>query len=193
MMNMPLFPLNTLVCPGGKLPLRIFEPRYLDMLKACLKEESGFVIVMLKQGGEADGYASRFYQVGTIVTIVDFDQCDDGILEITVEGQSRVHIPSFQCQADGLWCGDVDITMEESFVALPSEYLELKSVLQALVQHPVVKELNMDIDYGDGRQVGWRLTELLPLENAQKQCLFEMNDPIHRLEKISDQLDLMGS
>lgn len=192
-MQLPLFPLNTLVCPRGKLPLRVFEPRYLDMIKACLKQHQGFVVVMLQQGEETGGADCLFYKVGTLVEIVDFDLCDQGMLEITVMGQQRVNIVSPTCQADGLWLGEIEASCEEHFFPLPAEYLELKSVLQALVQHPVVKELNMDIDYSDGRQVGWRLTELLPLENAQKQQLFEMTDPLHRLETISDQLDQMTS
>lgn len=196
-MKTPLFPLNALVCPGGRLPLRIFEPRYLDMVRDCLRNETGFVVVMLKDGGkEVEGSSARedhdpIYAVGTKVRIIDFDQGSDGILGIVVEGQERVNILSAGKQDNGLWMGEVETADPESFVSLPDEFSELKSVLQALVQHPVVKELNIDIDYADCRQIGWRLTELLPLDNSQKQYLYELEDPVFRLERISDQLDVM--
>lgn len=209
-MTTPLFPLNALVCPGGRLPLRIFEPRYLDMVKSCLRENKGFVVVMLKEPGpevevletqaeasqakasESDSSSNnRIYTVGTLVKIVDFDQGKDGILNIVTQGETRVDIKSAGKQSNGLWVGEVEPVEPESFVSLPDEFNELKSVLEALVQHPMVKDLNLDIDYQDGRQVGWRLTELLPFDNSQKQYLYELEDPIFRLEKISDQLDVM--
>lgn len=198
-MKTPLFPLNTLVCPGGKLPLRVFEPRYLDMVKHCLKQDTGFVVVMLKvdeEGAgsdEGDGASNQIYRVGTMAQIIDFDQDEDGILCVVAKGVSRVRLARPERRQDGLWVGEVETLAEEAFFTLPEEFVELKSVLQALVQHPVVKELNMDIDYQDGRQIGWRLTELLPLDNSQKQYLYELEDPLYRLEKISDQLDYMIS
>ena len=203
-MKTPLFPLNALVCPGGRLPLRIFEPRYLDMVRDCLRNETGFIVVMLKEGGtEVEESAAKpssenasvdndpIYTVGTRVRIIDFDQGSDGILGIVVEGKERVNILSAGKQENGLWVGEVEAADPETFVSLPDEFNELKSVLQALVQHPVVKDLNIDIDYADCRQIGWRLTELLPLDNSQKQYLYELEDPVYRLEKISDQLDVM--
>ena len=190
-MKVPLFPLNALVCPGGRLPLRVFEPRYLDMVSACLKQQSGFVIVMLRD--EPDDVKQPFYNLGTYAKIIDFGQSDPGVINVTTEGESRVVIRQPEQQADGLWVAKVEAANGENFVRLPEQYLDLKDVLKALVQHPTVEELNMDIDYRDGRQVGWRLTELLPLENAQKQQLLEMVDPLDRLQCIADQLSLMVS
>lgn len=198
-MTIPLFPLNALVCPSGRLPLRIFEPRYLDMVRKCLREGSSFVVVMLKKGGREvlkDGESTSvpdMYHVGTCVKIVDFDQGSDGILGVVVEGTERVAIQNRAQQDDGLWLGEVSVLTPEQRVALPDEFNELSAVLKALVQHPVVRELNLEIDYQDASQVGWRLTELLPLDNAEKQSLYELDDPIHRLELISDQLDLMSA
>ena len=189
-MRVPLFPLNALVCPGGRLPLRVFEPRYLDMISRCLKEGTGFVVVMLR---EDESSAQPFYDLGTYAQIVDFGQSEPGIINVTAEGESRVFIHKPERQEDGLWTAKIEPANGENFVSLPDQYVELKEVLQALVQHPTVEELKMDIDYKDGRQVGWRLTELLPLDNAQKQQLLEMVDPISRLECISDQLSEMMS
>jgi len=193
MNDVPLFPLNALVCPRGRIPLRVFETRYLDMVSSCLQRGSGFVIVMLRDGDEVGMGTSQFYQVGTLVDIVDFGQTDQGILDITCEGLYRVNIHSARQRRDGLWVGQIERACEEDFVALPDEYEDLKAVLQALVQHPMVEGLNLEIDYQDGRQVGWRLTELLPLDNDQKQKLFEMNDTLSRLQTLSDQLSAMAS
>jgi hypothetical protein len=193
-MNVPLFPLNSIVCPGGRIPLRVFEARYLDMVSDCLKKEAGFVIVMLRDADDARKHGSRFYDVGTLVRVVDFgSELQNGVLSLTVEGQCRVHIESAAQQENGLWTGLVNQMSEEDFVSLPERYQDLKAVLKALVRHPLIEELNMEIDFQDGRQVGLRLTELLPLGNRQKQYLFELEDPIFRLEEIAEQLSTMVS
>lgn len=187
--SVPLFPLNALVCPGGRLPLRVFEQRYLSMVSQCLRDDSGFVVVLLKPIGqrEAQDAAHPFYRIGTLAHIVDFGHSQK-TLRITAEGQYRVKIVSARVREDGLWVGEVEATIEEDFVATPPRYEDLADVLKALVAHPMVEELNLAIDFADCRQVGWRLTELLPLEIAQKQNLLEMTDPVYRLQKISDQL-----
>lgn len=190
-MKVPLFPLNALVCPGGRIPLRVFETRYIDMVSHCLRNENGFVVVMLR---EEPSSTQPFYNVGTLTRIVDFGQSEErGMLNIVVEGDARVIISKPERAISGLWQAKVEPANGENFVPLPERYLDLKDVLKALVQHPTVEELKMDIDYQDGRQIGWRLTELLPLDNAQKQQLLEMVDPISRLQCISEQLSHMMS
>jgi hypothetical protein len=191
-MPVALFPLNALVCPGGRLPLRIFEPRYLDMVKRCLKEDSGFVVLLLRNGHEADGGNSPFYEVGTFTKIVDFDQDKDGALTIVAEGKCRVNVSQIARADDGLWMGEIDQLTHGDALPMPDKYEELVMVLRALVRHPAIKTLNLNIDYRDGQQVSWRLTELLPFGNARKQELFEMADPLHRLAGIAEQLDEMS-
>jgi Lon protease-like protein len=190
----PLFPLNALVCPGGRLPLRVFEQRYLEMVSTSMRSGSGFVVVMLKPKSQRDAEQGGhpFYRTGTLVNIVDFGHSEHA-LRVTAEGRVRVHIESAQRRADGLWIGQLEVADEEAFVPIPERYEDLANVLKALVQHPMVEALNLAIDFDDCRQVGWRLTELLPLENAQKQHLLEMTDPLYRLQRISDQLIRMMS
>ncbi len=190
--RVPLFPLNALIAPKGRIPLRIFEARYLDMVSSCLKNGRGFVVVLIKRGPEAGFGTPDFYRYGTLVNIVDFDKSENGVLDITVEGQQRVQIRSPERNEQGLWLGDIEAQIEEDFVPLPSEYRELSDVLKALVQHPLVQGLGLNIDFQDGREVAWRLTELLPLENGEKQTLFEMDSALHRLESLSKQLDAMA-
>lgn len=189
-MKTPLFPLNSVVLPRGRIPLQLFEPRYLDMLAQCMKTNRGFVILMLKTKREADINA-EFYDIGTYVRIIDFRQMDNGLLGITVEGEGKVVVVKSWRERDGLNVGEVEPLMEEVDTGVPDEYSELVSVLRALVQHPVVKELNMQIDYEDSRDVGWRLTELLPIDKHEKQRLVELTDPLERLAILHDIIQQM--
>jgi Lon protease-like protein len=189
-MNVPLFPLNSIVLPRGRIPLQLFEPRYIDMLTRCLKEDRGFVVVLLQEGGEA-GRTAAFYDIGTYVRIIDFQQLDNGLLGITVEGESKVSVVRSWQQDDGLNVGDVECLIEEAESEVPERFGELPSVLKALFRHPVIRDLNMDIDYGDARDVGWRLTELLPLDKQEKQKLVELQDPLERLSRLQGLLEAL--
>lgn len=179
-MKTPLFPLNSVVLPRGRVPLQLFEPRYLDMLAECMKTNRGFVILMLKSQRESD-VAAEFYDIGSYVRIVDFRQMDNGLLGITVEGEAKVVVVKSWRERNGLNMGEVEWLMEEPDVGVPEENEELVSVLRALLQHPVVKELGMEVNYADARDVGWRLTELLPIDKHEKQRLVELTDPFERL------------
>ena len=190
LMNVPLFPLNSIVLPRGRIPLQLFEPRYIDMLTRCLKEDRGFVVVLLQEGGET-GRTAAFYDIGTYVRIIDFQQLDNGLLGITVEGESKVSVVRSWQQEDGLNVGDVECLLEETEREVPARYSELPSVLKALFRHPVIRDLNMDIDYGDARDVGWRLTELLPLDKQEKQKLVELQDPLERLSRLQELLEAL--
>lgn len=189
-MNVPLFPLNSIVLPGGRIPLQLFEPRYIDMLTRCLKEDRGFVVVLLREGLETS-QAAAFYDIGTYVRIIDFQQLDNGLLGITVEGHAKVTVVKCWKQADGLNVGDVECLVDEDELDVPEEYAELPSVLKALFRYPVVRDLNMEVDYDDARDVGWRLTELLPLDKQEKQRLVELQDPLERLARLHSLLEAM--
>ncbi|HKK55088.1 LON peptidase substrate-binding domain-containing protein [Marinobacter sp.] len=189
-MNVPLFPLNSVVLPGGRIPLQLFEPRYLDMLTRCLKDDRGFVVVLLREGVET-GKVAAFYDIGTYVRIIDFKQLDNGLLGITVEGQSKVSVVRSWQQQDGLNVGDVECLLAEGALRIPEYYAELPSVLRALFRHPVIQDLGMEVDYADARDVGWRLTELLPLDKQEKQRLVELQDPLDRLDRLNDLLEAL--
>ncbi|MDF0752252.1 LON peptidase substrate-binding domain-containing protein [Marinobacter sp. 71-i] len=189
-MNVPLFPLNSVVLPGGRIPLQLFEPRYIDMLTRCLKEDRGFVVVLLREGLETVKSAA-FYDIGTYVRIIDFQQMDNGLLGITVEGQDKVTVVRSWQQSDGLNVGDVECLLAEEELPVPERFAELPSVLKALFRHPVIRELGMDVDYDDARDVGWRLTELLPLDKQEKQRLVELQAPLERLERLLGLLEAL--
>ncbi len=191
-MTVPLFPLNSIVLPGGRIPLQLFEPRYLDMLTRCMKDGIGFVVVLLRDGAET-GAVARFHPVGTYVRITDFQQLGNGLLGITVEGESKVAITRSWRQPDGLNMGEVEVLSEEAYAPVPETYAELTSVLVALCRHPVIQDLDMTVDYADARQVGWRLTELLPLDKQEKQRLVELRDPVERLSRLQELLEALES
>ena len=189
-MNVPLFPLNSIVLPRGRIPLQLFEPRYIDMLTRCLKEDRGFVVVLLRDGAEV-GPTVSFYDIGTYVRIIDFQQLENGLLGITVEGAAKVTVVRSWQQEDGLNVGDVEVLLDEADSEVPDRFNELPSVLRALFRHPVVRDLDMDVDYGDARHVGWRLTELLPLDKQEKQRLVELQDPLERLSRLQELLEAL--
>ncbi|QSP96194.1 LON peptidase substrate-binding domain-containing protein [Marinobacter salinisoli] len=189
-MNVPLFPLNSIVLPKGRIPLQLFEPRYIDMLTSCLKEDRGFVVVLLRDGRETDA-AAAFYDIGTYVRIIDFQQLDNGLLGITAEGVAKVTVVRSWQQEDGLNIGDVEMLLDEADSDVPECFGELPSVLKALFRHPVVRDLDMDVDFGDAREVGWRLTELLPFDKQEKQRLVELQDPLERLSRLQELLEAL--
>ncbi|MCP5160986.1 MAG: LON peptidase substrate-binding domain-containing protein [Hahellaceae bacterium] len=188
--EVPLFPLNSIIFPGGRLPLRLFEPRYLDMVANALRQQTGFVIVLIKEGNEV-GQPCEFYSTGTLVKIIDFSAREDGLLGITVEGTQKVTVTQFTRQSDGLYVGALSGVDQESFMPVQERFCELVDLLQALSRHPAVSDLALEIDYQDSRDVGWRLTELLPLARKEKQYLFELEDPVYRLEQIRGLLSIL--
>src|SRR3569623_49234 len=116
-LHLPLFPLNSVLFPGGVLPLRIFEPRYMEMVSVCMKEQSGFGVSLILSGKEV-GEAATTYEVGTLVNIIDWDQRDDGLLGITVQGQQRFRIHATNVRSSQLVMAEVELLDEAA--ALPN-------------------------------------------------------------------------
>ncbi|MEQ6886821.1 LON peptidase substrate-binding domain-containing protein [Salicola sp. Rm-C-2C1-2] len=186
-----LFPLNSVVLPGGRLPLRLFERRYLDMLTHSLRSEEPFVLVLLEQGRSDTKAEAAFHPIGCDVSVVDFSPLENGVLGITVEGLRKVSVARPWRERDGLNRGDVVPLPEEPKTPTPLRHADLCELLAALCCHTSVAELALGVDYDDARQVGWRLTELLPLAIEQRQSLVEMDDPLERLEVLSRLVESM--
>jgi Lon protease-like protein len=172
----PLFPLPLVVFPGGRLPLQIFEARYLDMIGDCMRDGTSFVVTMSRAEGFAD--------LGCEVSIRDFDQLSNGLLGILAVGVRKMQLFNPTQQDSGLWIADAAERSPESAVEVPDECLGLVELLKSLQLHPAVRGLYSDIDYTDASELGGRLTELLPFENERKQELFEFTDPLSRLREI---------
>ena len=123
--TVPLFPLKTVLFPGGPLPLRLFEPRYLDMISRCMRDDAPFGVILLDEGSEAGGTAEQqvhTQSVGTLATICDWYQGTDGLLGITALGTERYQLHSISRQSDGLNIGEIEILPAEAETSLPSEY-----------------------------------------------------------------------
>ena len=172
----PLFPLPLVLFPGGRLPLQIFEARYLDMVGKCMREGDNFVVTMSRAEGFAD--------LGCEVSIRDFDQLNNGLLGILAIGERKQQLFNPRQREDGLWFADgADLPMEES-AEVPVDYIGLVELLKSLQVHPAVRGLYREIDYTDATEVSSRLTELLPLDNEVKQAFFEISDPLIRLAEL---------
>ena len=180
--ELPLFPLNTVLFPGGPLPLRIFEPRYLDMVSRCLREQSGFAVVLIGEGEEAAGAVS-FAATGTEARIVDFDRLEGGLLGISCIGRERVRIVEAWREADGLNRGRVLDIGADPIVEVPPEQAWLSEVVRQVL--PEAGEAYAQVALReDAGWIGNRLAEMLPLSLADKQLLLEMTDPLERLDAL---------
>jgi uncharacterized protein len=179
----PLFPLNTVLFPGGVLPLRIFEPRYVDMVKRCMREGGTFGVVLIRKGVEAGGDAA-IHEIGTLAQIVDFDQLPDKLLGITCRGTQRFRTIDSHVQDDGLCVAHIELLPVDPVIALPEEFARYAKLLaQALPQMGDFFK-HLQPQYGDAAWVSGRLTEVLPISLADKQRLLEMDDPIERLQVL---------
>ncbi|MBL8270707.1 LON peptidase substrate-binding domain-containing protein [Steroidobacter sp.] len=186
---LPLFPLNTVLFPGGPLRLRIFEPRYLDMVSRCMRESSDFGVALITEGREAGGTA-RTTSVGTTARIVDFERLDDGLLGITARGEKKFSIVEVKTQSDGLNLADVTFLPEEPVIEIPEDLGILAELLkQALAQ--------LGTAYGDepphyenASWVGMRLAEILPLPMPERQQCLEMDNAVERLRLLRERLDI---
>jgi Lon protease-like protein len=182
--TLPLFPLNTVLFPGGPLPLRIFETRYTDMVRRCMREGSSFGVVLIRAGGEVGAVASTA-DVGTTARIVDFDQLQDGLLGIACRGERKFRIRRRSLQADGLNVGEVEWLPAEPAVSLPLEYRHLADLLRKVLPELGAAYADIPREFDDAGWVGARLLELLPLSPADKQACLELEDPLLRLEQIA--------
>jgi uncharacterized protein len=179
-----LFPLNTVLFPGGPLPLRIFETRYTDMVRRCMREQSAFGVVLIRAGVEA-GETSSTAEIGTTARIVDFYQLPDRLLGITCLGERRFRVLSRRRQADGLNLGTVEWLPEDGKTPVPGEYQHLADLLRKVL--PELGEIYQSVPkhFDDAAWVGARLVEILPISLGDKQACLEMMDPLDRLARLS--------
>lgn len=185
--ELPLFPLGTVLFPGGLLPLQIFETRYLDLVKHCMREDRPFGVVLIREGSEASGsddFPPKVAEVGTRARIVDFTQLANGMLGITARGEDRFRLGATRAQADRLLVGEATPVAEPEPVEVPEEYASLLEILQQLLEHPAVNRLGVEVDWEDARSVSGRLADLLPVSATLKQSLLELDDPVLRLAEL---------
>ena len=181
---LPLFPLGSLVFPGGPLPLRIFEPRYVNLVKRSVQGGTGFGVVLLFRGNEAGTAEASTAGIGTEVTIVDFDRLPDGLLGITCRGQQRFRILRAWREADGLNMAEVEDLPPPPPTAIPAELRFLAEILERVMPELGEDYAALEARYDDAEWVGCRLAEVLAMENFERQALLELNDPLARLRML---------
>jgi Lon protease-like protein len=186
--ELPLFPLRTVLFPGGTLHLRIFEPRYLELVRDCTRLDRTFGVCLILAGREA-GAPAVPVRVGTEARIVDFYTLPDGLLGIACRGEERFRVGAVRVRDNGLLIGEVEPVGDEPKRRVPPELSLLAVLLERMIERigapfgPVAKR-----DLEDAGWVGMRLAELLPLELTERQELLEYEDPIGRLARIAELL-----
>ena len=188
--TLPLFPLGSVLFPGGPLALRIFEPRYVDMVGRCMRESTGFIVVLIVEGREAGSSTLPTAAVGTEAKIVDFNRLEDGLLGLSCIGQARFRIVSAWRQEDGLNLAEVAEIAPDPEIAIPDDCRHLQEALRRL--YPELGEAYQWVQprWDDAAWVSNRLAELAPLEPPVKQGLLELIDPIERLQYLAPLIKL---
>lgn len=195
--ELPLFPLRTVLLPGGRIPLQIFEPRYLDLVSRCMKGDSGFGIVRITEGHEviiAQGTTPPVTAaLGTLARIVDWDALPAGRLRITVEGSRRFRVLQTRVQPDGLLWGTVDWLPGIETTPLTDEHLVLQDIMNGLAEHPALQRLGVRGGWADGAALACALAQYLPLEESERYELLGQRDAQAALALIDRLVKAMGS
>lgn len=181
--SIALFPLNVVLFPGGPLPLRIFETRYVDMVRRCMRADQCFGVALIREGSEA-GPADTF-DIGTVAKIVDFHQLSDGFLGLSCVGEQRFRIVSRSRQADGLNLAGIENLARETKIAVPARHARLAQLLESVLPQLGEVYAGIEMHLDDAVWVGHRLAEILPIAAAEKQFCLELDDPIQRLDVLS--------
>ena len=179
--ELPLFPLQTVLFPGGRLPLRIFEQRYLEMAKACLRDGTPFGVCLIREGREV-GEAALPEELGCTARIVEWDMPQLGLLQVVAHGEQRFRIRSRRVQRDGLALAEVEMVAEASDAPLDAQADLCARVLRRIIEAAPAGLVQAPPQFDSAAWVSARLAELLPLSLASKQRLLEMDEPRDRLE-----------
>lgn len=182
--DLPLFPLNAVLFPGGELALRIFEPRYLDLVRECTRQERPFGVCLILDGAEA-GAPAMPAAVGTLARIVDFEARTDGLLGIQARGSARFRVRATCVRSDGQVRAEVRTWPDEAVIPVPAEFGLLATIVERLLEQvggPHAKAERARFD--DASWVGFRLAELLPLAAVERQELLVLTDPLQRLDAL---------
>jgi len=177
--TVPIFPLSTVLFPGMRLPLRIFEQRYMDMAKACLKHDAAFGVCLIREGEEV-GTPAVPESVGCLARIAEWDMETQGILKVKVEGLERFRLRQTRTTGSGLILGDIERIAAEDAAQSP-ELAQSADFVRKIVEALGSARFAQPYRYDDASWVGFRLAEILPLRMAVKQKLLELTDPVARL------------
>jgi Lon protease-like protein len=190
-MTLPLFPLSTTLFPGCPLDLQLFEPRYLDMISRCLKQEIGFGVVTIFEGKEVGAAPTQLGAFGCEAVIRDWQKQENGLLGVRVEGIRRFKLLETEVQGDQLTIGTVEWLDEPEERPLLHKHDDLVALLQALAEHPMVAALGLDGIVRGQRELGYLLAYLLPFTPGQKNELLSLSHPEERLNQLHELLSTL--
>lgn len=190
-LDIPLFPLNAVLFPGGRLPLRVFETRYMDMTRDCLKHGQPFGVCLIRQGKEV-GVPAAPEDIGCLADIAQWDMAQQGVLTLSVRGGLRFRIIERSVDDAGLVRAAVMPIAAEPDTPVPQRFIGCANLLRLIAADQSKAELTPPLRFDDAAWVGYRLTELLPVPLAAKQKLLELNDPLVRLEILHRFLEQRG-
>ena len=176
--DLPIFPLRTILFPDSKLPLRIFEPRYIDMVSRSMRENSEFGIILSRESTDPKMFET--YDTGTLAKIIDWDQGGDGLLGITTLGTQKFRLKELNKQEDGLNIGSIERIEKEGDYKPLKEFTHLVELLQAILDDVNIYDDN-EKNFDSASWISYRFAEILPLRLEDKQKCLEIDDPIIRL------------
>jgi Lon protease-like protein len=189
--TIPLFPLKAVLFPGGILPLKIFETRYMDMAKACLKDGSVFGVCLIREGQEV-GKPAVPETIGCTARITDWDMEQLGVLQVRTLGEERFRIVGSRDNGKGLLIGDVEMVSADEEMVVPVEFQGCAELVRKVIENVGDQAFAKPYRYEDAGWVGFRLAEFLPIKLAAKQKLMELSDPLARLEVLAQFLTQKG-
>jgi Lon protease-like protein len=180
-----LFPLNSVLFPGCTLSLQIFEQRYMRLIKTCMQDSHGFVVILISVGKEV-GDTPETYSIGTYVDIIDWEMLENGLLGITIEAKYRVRVSNPCAQDDGLLTGEIEILpmADEAGIDKDIQITDLVDILKQLEQHPYIEQQAMEVDYSCTQDVCNKLSQLLPVDPLIKQSLLEINTTTEKVDRL---------
>ena len=201
--TVPLFPLQTVLFPGGHLPLQIFEVRYLDMVGRCHQDQSPFGVVALVEGQEVrtpTGAAARLESVGTLAHLQQLEKVQPALWRIQCQGRQRFRVLSNEQKPNGLWMADIEILAPDAWVSVPPDLTAAQTSLQSVLQSMQEQApealsdwpLQPPFAWTDSGWLANRWAELLPLPLATRQQLMSLDNPLLRLELVCDLLEQHG-
>ncbi|MCU0804269.1 MAG: LON peptidase substrate-binding domain-containing protein [Burkholderiales bacterium] len=189
--DLPIFPLKTVLFPGGVLPLRVFETRYVDMTRECMKENRPFGVCLIRAGGEV-GEPAVPEETGTLATVTDFDVADPGVLGIRARGGKRFRIVSRTVSRQGLVRAKVEVLEPEPDAPVPSEFAGCARIVTLVIADQAAGTFAEPYEFESASWVGYRLSEILPVPLKAKQKLLELEGGLERLEVLQKFLEQRG-
>lgn len=197
MTELPLFPLSTVLFPHGRMPLQIFEPRYVDLVRDCLKNESEFGVVWIREGREVvldiENPMPKLAQIGCTARIVDWDSLPNNRLGVTIEGHNKFRVLSTQQRPNYLVVAEVGMLPADDALPIPEHASDLIELLRQLLEHPLVARLQLQPQNDNAGGLANQLAQILPIPISDKFALLIEVDPLRRLERLLLILDQISS